>query len=107
MNALLDETRSTRIEFDLPWLRELKVAPTVKAILLEEKPSNMGWGDFAIFAMLTFVLIARIVRFDIRGVIGLGVRLVGARPDDRTPAPTSAGSPDDGRVKPLAKAAAR
>ena len=98
MNALLDETKSGRIEFDLPLLRELKVSPTVKQLLLEEKPSNMGWGDFAIFSMLAFVLIARIMRFDLRGVIRLCVRLIGATPDAGTPDPTSVGKPDDRRV---------
>jgi hypothetical protein len=100
MNALLDETKSGRIEFDLPFLRELKVSPTAKAILFEEKPSNMGWGDFAIFSMLAFVLMARIMRFDLRGVIRLCVGLTGWLPDERPTAPTSVGSPDDRRKLP-------
>lgn len=99
MNALLDETRSARIDFDMLLIRELKVSPTVKELLLEEKPSNMGWGDFAIFSMLAFVLIARIVRFDLRGVIRLCVRLVGEPP-------TNVGGSDE-RRKPPAKAPAR
>lgn len=100
MNALLDETKGDRIEFGLSFLRELKVQPTVKAILLEEKPSNMGWGDFAIFSMLGFVFIARIMRFDVRGVIRLGVRLVGVIPDDQDADPTTVGSPDERRKAP-------
>jgi len=97
MNVLLDETKTDRIEFGLDLIRELKVQPTVKAILLEDKPNNMGWGDFAIFTMLTFCFMARIMRFDVRGVIRLGVRLVGAIPDDRTPDPTNVGTPANSR----------
>ena len=97
MNVLLDQTKTARIEFGLPFLREVKVQPTVHAILLEEKPSNLGWGDFAIFTMLAFVFIARIMRFDVRGVIRLGVRLVGAIPDNQAADPPVVGSPDNGR----------
>jgi hypothetical protein len=107
MNALLDETKNARIEFGLPWLHELKVSPTIKQILLEEKPSNLGWGDFAIFSMLTFAFIARMMRFDLRGVIRLGVRVVGALPDEPPALPTSVGSPDEPPARPLAKAPAR
>jgi hypothetical protein len=103
-NALLDETKSDRIEFGLDWLRELKVQPTVKTLLLESKPSNMGWGDFAIFSMLAFSFISATMRFDLRGVIRLGVRLVGAMPDDRAVDPTVGGSPDR---RPGAKAVGR
>jgi hypothetical protein len=111
MNVLTDETKSDRIEFGLAQLRELKVSPTVKALLLEEKPANMGWGEFAVFAMLTYAFIARIIRFDIGGVIRLGVRLIGARPDESrvtdsasAPSRASVGSPDD-RRRPVIHAA--
>lgn len=107
MNVLLDETRSDRIEFGLPWLRELRVSPTVKRVLAEEKPSHLGWGEFAILAMVAFVLIARIMRGELHGVIRLVRLLLGPLPDDAPGDPTSVGAtdiaPGDPR-RPLARA---
>lgn len=94
MNALLDEKRTARLEIGLPWMKQLRVSPTVEAVLLEEKPASVTWGDFAILAMVLFCFIARIVRGDVRGVIRLGVRLAGSTPDAGQVDPTPGRSPD-------------
>lgn len=91
MNAFLQESRSERIDFGLPYiLRQLRASPTVAALLTEEKPADQTWGDFAIRALLLYVVMARMVRGDFRGVISLLVRLVGqpaGTPDGRQECP--------------------
>jgi len=85
-NALLDETRSERIDLGLPWLKQLRVSPTVFELLSEEKPANMSWGDFLLTAALCYVRCARDIRGDFRGSNRLGVRLFGPvsdQPDSR------------------------
>lgn len=85
-NALLDETRTVRIDVGLPWLKQLRVSPTVFELLSEEKPANMSWGDFLLTAALCYVRCARDIRGDFRGSNRLGVRLFGPvseQPDSR------------------------
>jgi hypothetical protein len=113
MNALLDETRSKLIETGLPFLRQLRASPTVAALLEAEKLDNETWADFSLLGMITLASMRRMVRADLRGVIRLGVGIVGAVTDGlmgerATEAgdPTSVGSPY-GRRKPTAKASAR
>lgn len=81
MNSLLDETRSDRLDLGLAFIRQLRVSPTVAEVLAEEKPAAQTWGDFAILSMVSFAVMARMVRGDLRGVIRLLVRLVGQPAD--------------------------
>ena len=113
MNALRDETRSRLIESGLPFLRQLRTSPSVAELLDAEKQDTETWADFALLGMITLASMRRMVRADIRGVIRLGVGIVGAvadgvmgeRATERAD-PTSVGSPDV-RRKPAAKASAR
>lgn len=112
MNALLDETRSRLIEAGLPFLRQLRTSPTVAALLEDEKTDTETWADFALLGMITLASMRRMVRADLRGVIRLGVGIVGAVADGvmaeragETVDPTSVGTPDI-RRKRIAKAAA-
>lgn len=111
MNALLNETRSKLLEPGLPFLRQLRVSPSIAALLDAEKQDNESWADFALLGMITLASMRRMVRADIRGVIRLGVGIVGAVADgvmeERATegnAPTIAG-PTAGRRKPPAKIA--
>lgn len=99
MNALLEQTRSARIEFGLPWLDEFRVSPAVKAALAEHKPITMSWGAWAEFCMFAVACMAAIMRGDVFAAIRLGVRLFGHPPDETPPDPTSVGFPDIGRAK--------
>ena len=104
MNALLHESRSRLIEPGLPYLRQLRLSPTVAAVLEAEKLDTETWGDFAVLGMIVLANMRRASRGDLRGVIRLHVGIVGAPPDGPASDPTSVGSPDE-RRKPLARAA--
>lgn len=99
MNALLDETRSERLDLGLSFMRQLRVSPTVAALLAEEKPAAMSWGDFATLGMIHLIMSWRSSRGDVRGVIRQGVSLVGGAPDGTTGALTAVGLAD-GRQPP-------
>jgi hypothetical protein len=81
MNAMLDETRSERIDLGLPFLKQIRTSPTLAAILNEEKPANQSWGDFFLSAAVNQVLHARNIRGDWRGCHRLLVRVIGPEPD--------------------------
>jgi hypothetical protein len=113
MNALRDATRSRLIESGLPFLRQLRTSPTVAELLEGEKTDTETWADFALLGMITLASMRRMVRADLRGVIRLGVGIVGAVADGvmgeraaETIRPTSVGPADNCR-KPPTKAVAR
>lgn len=108
MNALRDETRSRLIESGLPFLRQLRTSPTVAELLDAEKTDTETWADFALLGMITLASMRRMVRADLRGVIRLGVGIVGAVADGvmaeraaETGDPTSVGRPDVRRKPPV------
>jgi hypothetical protein len=107
MNALLDETRSKRLDVALPIMDQLRVSPTTYAVLLEEKPHDQSWGDFAIRSMITSALMGRIMRGELRAAYRLLVRLGATIADEPTPDLTSVRPADERQSKPLAKAPAR
>ena len=80
-NALLDETRSERIDLGLPFLKQIRVSPTLANVLSEEKPANQSWGDFFLSAAVNQILMSRNMRGDWRGCNRLLVRIVGPEPD--------------------------
>lgn len=80
-NALLDETRSERIDLGLPFLKQIRLGPTLRDILTEEKPANQAWGDFFLTAAINQILHARNIRGDWRGSKRLLVRITGQEPD--------------------------
>jgi hypothetical protein len=80
-NALLDETRSERIDLGLPFLKQIRASPTLAQLLSEEKPANQSWGDFFLTAAVNQVLMSRNMRGDWRGVHRLLVRVIGPEPD--------------------------
>lgn len=80
-NALLDETRSERIDLGLPFLKQIRLGPTLRDILTEEKPANQSWGDFFLSAAINQILHARNIRGDWRGSKRLLVRITGQEPD--------------------------
>ncbi len=85
-NAFLDETRTERLDIGLPFLRQLRLSPTLENLLAEEKPANQSWGDYFLTAAVNQALSARNVRGDWRGSNRLIVRLVGSLsgdPDNR------------------------
>jgi hypothetical protein len=84
-NAMLDETRSERIDLGLPFLKQIRTSPTLAAILSEEKPANQSWGDFFLTAAVNHVLHVRNVRGDWRGCHRLLVRVIGPEPDGLGP----------------------
>jgi hypothetical protein len=92
VNAFLDETRSERLDLALPFMRQLRVSPTLAEVLAAEKPATQTWGDFALAAMVEKAVTARMVRGDLCGVTCLVVRLTG-RPSGTT---ESAGTPSRG-----------
>ena len=79
-NALLDETRSERIDLGLPFLKQIRLSPTLATVLSEEKPANQAWGDFFLTAAINHVLHAHNVRGDWRGCHRLIDRLIGPPP---------------------------
>jgi hypothetical protein len=93
MNVLLDETRSKRLDVALPIMDQLRVTATTYAILLEEKPSDQSWGDFAIRSMITAALMGRIMRGELRGAYRLLVRF-GAIAADEPATVVAAAAPD-------------
>jgi hypothetical protein len=80
-NAFLDETRTERIDLGLPFLKQIRVSPTISALLMEEKPANQTWGDFFLTAAVNHIFHARNMRGDWRGCNRLMVRLLGPEPD--------------------------
>lgn len=105
-NALLDESRSERLELGLSFLRQLRASATVVDILEAEKAADETWGDFALEGMIALAAMRRTLRMDLRGVNRLCVGLVGLADDARQMDPTDVGSPDACR-KPPAKVARR
>ena len=82
-NALLDETRSERLPINLPFLQQLRVSPTIRDLLDQERPANETWADFAVLAMLQRVVMARTIHFDLSGAKRLLVTLTGDTQDRR------------------------
>jgi len=78
MNALLDESRDTRLEPGLPFLKQLRISPRVALLLEAERAANESWGDFALAGMIALATMRRTVRMDLRGAYRLLVGIVGA-----------------------------
>lgn len=86
MNTFLDETRSVRVDAGLACARQLRMSPTVFALLSAEKPATQPWGDFLIEAAIFRIITARNMRGDYRGGHTLSVGIFGGLsggPDDR------------------------
>jgi hypothetical protein len=99
-SALLDETRSERLDLGLVVMKQLRLSPTLAEVLGEEKPATQTWGDFALAAMVEKVVTARSLRGDYRGVIRLLVRLVGQPSDGAAGGPAQRPTPDSRPVGP-------
>lgn len=108
-NALLNATRSKRIDLGLPvrGLDQLRVSPTTFSVLLEEKPADQSWADFTIRALVSFVVIRRMIALETQAANRIVVRLGLAWPDDTAEDLTSVSAPDDSQRRPLTKTPAR
>ncbi len=80
-NTILDEVRTARIDVDLPFCRQLRLSPALKAILQQEKPDTLPWPEFIVAALVTYVLVRRLIQGELHSVNRLIVRLVGALSD--------------------------
>lgn len=78
MNAMLDETRSERIDLGLPFLKQIRVSPTIHEFLKDHKPDNRDWGTFILSRAVSGILADYNVRFDFRGLNRQVVRLFGS-----------------------------
>lgn len=105
MNRLLDETRTKNVELSLPMLAQLRMAPSVAALLKAEKGTSETWGDFATRGMVALACMRRIVRDQLGDANALLVGLIGGAPDEASGPvadvrrrPTDVGAPDVRRV---------
>lgn len=87
MNALLDETRTERLDLGMSFLPQLRVSPTVRAMLLEAKPANQSWADFATEAMVVRALLTNTIGLSLHNLNRQVVRLIGPSSDERQEVP--------------------
>ena len=81
-NALVDEAKTSQITVTQPWRGNVRVQPTVEAILDEARAANLGRGDQLIHGALQRELIAGILRWDLRWVQSAVGRLLDSNPPD-------------------------
>lgn len=88
-SALIDEKKSSQITVTAPWRGNVRVQPTVEAILDESRPANIGKGDQLIHGALQAALISGILSWDLVWVYRTVGRLIGVNPPNGNASPDS------------------
>ena len=92
-NAFLDETKSRQITVNAPgWRGNVRVQPTIEAILDEARPATEGKGDQLIHGTLKYVLMEAIVDGKLRWVHDTLGRVLGGPP------PSGGSPPERGKA---------
>jgi hypothetical protein len=81
-NAFLDETRTIRVDVLHPLCKQLRLTPTLYAVLDRAKPTHMSWPQFFAFAACHFAIAEPTIRGDLDTVYWRAGRLTGRIPDE-------------------------
>ena len=78
MTCLLNESRTIRIDAELPdGPKQLRLQPTLWALLNKAKPTDESWATFLIKNTLRWYLIAPSMSLDVEGVHWRSGRIAG------------------------------
>ena len=86
--VLVDEKKSSQITVTQPWRGNVRIQPTVEAILDDARPANLGKGDQLVQWALQRALIAGIMVWDLPWVYRTVGRLIGEIPPGGGSSPT-------------------